>query len=200
MCVRSTTGSGRTASRHGRTHFVGARGTTRPPTLDGWCDMSRRVASVIVALALLPVLASAVLAAGEGGAHMRPPKIEMKPAPGKLIELSVTVGFTGGCCFTLTTHNIAAALEVPPEVQVVNGPDPARYDQIVGPPGGVKQGIAEFRWRLKKAKEDAVYPIKVRITTSDSGTVEKEYTLTKPVLSNNSSVLPGRMSAGSSMG
>jgi hypothetical protein len=143
--------------------------------------MSRRVASVIVALALLPVLASAVLAAGEGGAHMRPPKIEMKPAPGKLIELSVTVGFTGGCCFTLTTHNIAAALEVPPEVQVVNGPDPARYDQIVGPPGGVKQGIAEFRWRLKKAKEDAVYPIKVKITTSDSGTVEKEYTLTKPL-------------------
>ncbi|UCC67522.1 MAG: hypothetical protein JSV79_10395 [Armatimonadota bacterium] len=120
-------------------------------------------------------------AGGDGGAHMRPPKIEMKPAPDKLVELIVTVGFTGGCCFTLTTYDVAATLEVPEGVEVVSGPEPPRYEQIVGPPGGVKQGFAEFRWRLRKADEEAVYPIKVRLTTKNSGTVEKRCELAKPL-------------------
>lgn len=112
---------------------------------------------------------------------MRPPKIEMKPAPDKLTELIVTVGFTGGCCFTLTTYDVAATLQLPNGVEVVSGPEPPRYAEVVGPPGGVKQGFAEFRWRLRKADEEAVYPITVRLTTRNSGSVQKSYELTKPL-------------------
>lgn len=144
--------------------------------------VARQVQRVVLGLLCCGLAALAAPAvAGEGGAHMRPPKIEMKPAPDKLIELIVTVGFTGGCCFTLTTYDVAATLEVPEGVEVVSGPEPPRYEQIIGPPGGVKQGFAEFRWRLRKADEEVVYPIKVRLTSRNSGTVERPYELTKPL-------------------
>jgi hypothetical protein len=133
---------------------------------------------VFIAVSVRPSAASAL----EDGAHMRPPKIDLRPASGGQVELLVTVGFTGGCCFTLTTRGVTATLELPREVTAVSGPEPERYAEIVGPPGGAQQGFAAFKWHLKKADPEAVYPITVHVTTENSGEAAKPYELGKPVL------------------
>lgn len=138
-----------------------------------------RLASVL--LIMLIFLGVPRAFASNNGAHLQAPKVGFRPAPAGQVELTATVGFTGGCCFTLTTYDIRASLATPQGVTVTAGPEPGRYDHIVGPPGGVNKNYATFRWRLKKSDPNAEYPLRIKISTRNSGEIEKDFLLGKTV-------------------
>lgn len=125
---------------------------------------------------LLVVLVGGTSSLAGDGAHLDEPTVEFRPAADQQLEMVVTVPFRGGCCFSLTTRNVAATLETPKEVAIVSGPEPPKYDRIVGLPGGTKATPAVFRWRLKTGKPGTppVRPMKVKVTTGNSGEVIRE--------------------------
>ena len=84
------------------------------------------------------------------GAHILQPKIEVAVTNDGALELTCTAGLIGGCCFPLTSHDVTAKLTVPPGVEVVAGPEPARYAVIEAPVSGTPKVWATFRWLLRR--------------------------------------------------
>ncbi len=136
--------------------------------------------SILVALSFAP----ATRAAEEGaffGAHLLQPRIEATPAADGLLDLTCTVPLIGGCCFSLTSHRITAALTVPAGVTVISGPEPASYDAIEAPVSGTPKAFATFRWRVTREDPDAEALLTITVSSADSGQVKGTYALGRQV-------------------
>ena len=105
------------------------------------------------------------------GAHMLQPEIVVSPETNGVMELTCKIGFIGGCCFPLTSHDVTASLDTPPGMDVVSGPEPKNYADIEAPVSGMPQVWANFRWRVKRTSPDAGNLLTVTVSSPDSGQV-----------------------------
>jgi hypothetical protein len=110
------------------------------------------------------------------GAHMQQPEIAVSSESNGVLELTCKVGFIGGCCFPLTSHDVTASLDLPAGISVLSGPEPARYAAIEAPPSGTPQAWATFRWRLRRSSPDAGKSFTVTVSGPGSGQVQATHT------------------------
>jgi len=111
------------------------------------------------------------------GAHMQQPEIVVTPESNGVMELTCKVGFIGGCCFPLTSHNITASLDVPQGMAITSGPEPLSYPAIEARPNGTPLAWAVFRWRLQRTKAESGNDLTITVSSPDSGQVKRIYTL-----------------------
>ena len=107
---------------------------------------------------------------GSFGAHLQAPQLVTRDAP-EGIELTATVPLLGGCCFTLTSKNLAANLQVPPGITILSGPIPATYSALEAPVSGTAKVSAVFRWVLQRQDPGTEYPLTLSVTSSNSDPV-----------------------------
>ena len=106
------------------------------------------------------------------GAHMLQPDMVVSPETNGVMELTCKVGFIGGCCFPLTSHDVTASLDSPRGITVVSGPEPLNYAAIEAPVSGTPQVWATFRWRVKRTSPEAGTLLTVTVSSPDSGQVK----------------------------
>jgi len=112
------------------------------------------------------------------GAHMQRPEIMVLSESNGVMNLTCKVGFIGGCCFPLTSHNITATLDAPQGITVINGPEPARYAAIEAPPSGTPQAWATFHWRLQQSQPSASgNTLTITVSSPGSDQVKAAYRL-----------------------
>ena len=111
------------------------------------------------------------------GAHMQQPEIVVSPESNGVMELTCKVGFIGGCCFPLTSHDVTASLDVPQGFAVVSGPEPSKYAAIEAPCSGVPKAWATFRWRLQRNQPAPGNELTVTVSSSDSWQVQAVHAL-----------------------
>ena len=109
---------------------------------------------------------------GSFGAHMQTPKISTSEEADGTISLLASVPLLGGCCFSLTSTNVAATLDVPPGMTVLRGPTPATYAALEAPVSGIAKVSADFRWVLQRSSPQQEYPLSITVTSSNSGPVK----------------------------
>lgn len=137
--------------------------------------MKRLIALVFLVMVFLAVFPANASAAGGDAAKLD--KVEVSAYPpqqgiGGEIEISATTHIYGGCCYHLYTYDAVATLEAPEEVQIISGPSPEVISEIDGPPGGIPQKDT-FKWTIKSDVEGD-FNLKIRVDTSNSGSVESE--------------------------
>ena len=110
-------------------------------------------------------------------AHMQTPSIVLSPASNGVMDLTCKVGFIGGCCFPLTSHDVTAALDVPAGVTVLSGPEPATYAAIEAPPSGTPQVWATFRWRLQQTHPENGGELTLTVSSRGADAVRSIYAL-----------------------
>jgi hypothetical protein len=109
------------------------------------------------------------------GAHMQQPAIAVSSESNGVLELTCKVGFIGGCCFPLTSHDVTASLDLSAGLSVLSGPEPAGYESIVAPPSGTPQAWATFKWRLRRSSPDAGKSFTAIVSSPGSGQVQATY-------------------------
>ena len=102
------------------------------------------------------------------GAHMQRPEIVVSPESNGLLDVTCKVGFIGGCCFPLTSHDVTATLDVPRGIAVMTGPEPTQYSAVEAPVSGKPEAWATFRWVVKRTSPDAGDSVTVTISSTDS--------------------------------
>jgi len=131
----------------------------------------------ILALAIAPGTLRAE-ATNFFGAHMQQPEIVVSPESNGVMELTCKVGFIGGCCFPLTSHDVTASLDVPRGFAVASGPNPPKYDAIEAPCSGIPKAWATFHWRLQRLQSDSDDKVTITVSSSDSWPVNAAVALT----------------------
>ena len=106
------------------------------------------------------------------GAHMQQPEIVILPESNGVMELTCKVGFIGGCCFPLTSHDVTASLDLPHGFAVVSGPEPLKYAAIEAPCSGIPKAWATFRWRLQRNQPAPGNELTVTVSSTDSWEVK----------------------------
>jgi hypothetical protein len=114
---------------------------------------------------------------------MQQPEIVVSPESNGVMELTCKVPFIGGCCFTLTSHDVTASLDVPKGLALLNGPVPLNYPAVVAPPSGTPLVWATFLWHLERTNSDSENEITVTVSSPDSGQVKATHTLGQQVRS-----------------
>lgn len=122
---------------------------------------------------IITIIPSSASAAAGDAAKLD--KVEVKSIPPQQaadapVEVQAEFYIYGGCCYHLYTYDVRVQWQFPPEIEVLSGPTPEKYDMIDGMPGGVPV-INRFSW-IVKCSEEGEYELKVNITTGNSGSVE----------------------------
>lgn len=131
------------------------------------------------------------------GAHMQQPQILTAAESNGVFTLTCKVGFIGGCCFPLTSHDVTAALAVPPDLAMLAGPEPRNYAAIEAPPSGTPQAWATFQWRLQRTRPDTGGDLTVTVSSADSGQAQAIHALDRQSrIAVRGPELPGVLPAG----
>ena len=111
------------------------------------------------------------------GAHMQQPEIVVAPESNGVMALTCKIGFIGGCCFPLTSHDVTATLAVTDGIAILSGPEPEKYAAIEAPPSGTPKAWAIFHWRIQQTKASAGSELTVTVSSPGSGQIKATHML-----------------------
>lgn len=101
--------------------------------------------------------------------------VELTPVPasqgeGGPIMVEANIPFYSGCCYPLYAYDVTATLNVPSNVQIVSGPEPAKYSKIEATAGGEPSWV-KITW-IVKSMVAGEYTIGVSVNTQNCGSSE----------------------------
>jgi hypothetical protein len=128
----------------------------------------------IIALFLTTLIFSSQPAAA-GGEDALLGDVELKPVPasqgeGGPITLEANIPFYSGCCYPLYAYDVSATLDLPSNMEIISGPEPAKYSKIEATAGG-EPTYVKIKW-VVKSMVAGEYEIDVSVSTSNCGSSE----------------------------
>jgi hypothetical protein len=130
-----------------------------------WC--------AIALLILILILSSQPVSAGGEDALLG--DVELTPTPasqgeGGPISIEANIPFYSGCCYPLYAYDVTAELDIPSQMEIVSGPEPAKHSKVEATSGGEPTWV-KISW-VVKSMVAGEYEIDVSVSTSNCGSSE----------------------------